>query len=82
MIVAVLDDLVVPDGVVGLDEVAGLDKVAGRASFAGTYLLLESLRAFSFIPHALITNITPTNLFLKPAPPTPHSRQSRHNSAP
>jgi len=48
MIVAVLDDLVGPDGVVGLDEVAGLDKVAGRASFAGTYLLLESFRAFSF----------------------------------
>lgn len=38
MIVAVLDALAGPGGVVGLgDKVAGPDKIAGRASFAGTY---------------------------------------------
>lgn len=44
MIVAVLDALAGPDGVVGLgDKVAGLDKIAGRASFANTYYYLSHL---------------------------------------
>ncbi|WP_157221782.1 hypothetical protein [Pelosinus fermentans] len=56
-----LDTSVGPDnpagleGIVGLGKLVGLDKVAVHVSLFYIYFLLSSLRAFSFIPLALIT---------------------------
>jgi hypothetical protein len=71
-----LDTSVGPDspagleGIVGLGKLVGLDKVAVHVSLFHTYLLLESLRAFSFcVFHtALISNYLPRPLFISFSP--------------